>query len=192
MHYIKHVNYQLTFAVFMQTLFFALAALITPNNLGWLMACQFLAMFPFGWITLNCYTAASLNVPQKDLGVAIGLIGTFRSVGGSIGSVIFSSIFAQTAAKEVANRVGKAAVTAGVDSNSLPNIIQAVDLALVGVPGASAGLPISSSVFDACVSAARNGYAQGFRITWLSSIPFGVLALAAAVCVKDPSTYFTK
>ena len=62
-HKIKHVNYQLTFAVFMQALFFGLAALITPTNLSWLTACQFLAMLPFGWITLNCYTAASLNVP---------------------------------------------------------------------------------------------------------------------------------
>lgn len=192
-HYIRRVNYQLTFAVFMQTLFFALAALITPNNLSWLMACQFFAMLPFGWITLNCYTAASLNVPQKDLGVAIGLIGTFRSVGGSIGSVIFSSIFAQTAAKEVAKRVGNTAVAAGVHAASVPGIIQAVDLALVGVPDASASLSgVSASLFDACVAAARNGYAQGFRITWLASIPFGVLALAAAVCVKDPSKYFTK
>lgn len=47
-HKIKRVNYQLTFAVFMQTLFFGLAALITPTNISWLMACQFFAMFPFG------------------------------------------------------------------------------------------------------------------------------------------------
>lgn len=192
-HKIKRVNYQLTFAVFMQTLFFALAALITPNNLSWLMACQFMAMLPFGWITLNCYTAASLNVPQKDLGVAIGLIGTFRSVGGSIGSVILSSIFEETAAKEVAKRVGKTAMAAGVSSSSVPDIVEAVDLTLVGVPGASVGLTgVSASVFDACVAAARNGYAQGFRVTWLASIPFGVLALVAAFCVKDPSKYFTK
>jgi hypothetical protein len=46
-HYIKYVHYQLTFAVFMQTLFFGLAALITPTNINWLMAVQFLAMLPF-------------------------------------------------------------------------------------------------------------------------------------------------
>lgn len=47
-HRIKHVNYQLTFAVFIQTLFFGLAATLTPTNLSWLMACQFFAMLPFG------------------------------------------------------------------------------------------------------------------------------------------------
>ncbi|KAK3051634.1 hypothetical protein LTR09_007289 [Extremus antarcticus] len=191
-HYIKFVQYQLTFAVFMQTLFFGLAALITPTNINWLMACQFLAMSPFGWITLNCYTAASLNVPQRDLGVAIGLIGTFRSVGGSVGSVTFSSIFAQTAAKQVARRISNTAIEAGVNVKSIPDIIEAVQLTLVGVPGQGATLSgVSATVFDNCVSAARYGYAYGFRMTWLASIPFGVIALVCAAAVRDPSKYFT-
>jgi hypothetical protein len=191
-HYIKFVQYQLTFAVFMQTLFFGLAALITPTNLNWLMACQFLAMLPFGWITLNCYTAASLNVPQRDLGVAIGLIGTFRSVGGSVGSVIFSSIFEQTAAKQVANRIANTAIEAGVSAKTVPDIIEAVELTLVGVPGQGSTLSdVSTKTFNACVSAARYGYAYGFRMTWLASIPFGVIALLCAAAVRDPSKYFT-
>lgn len=191
-HYIKRVNYQLIFAVFMQTLFFGLAALITPTNINWLMAAQFLAMFPFGWITLNCYTTASLNVPQRDLGVAIGLIGTFRSVGGSIGSVIFSSVFDQTAEKEVAKRIGATALAGGVSASSVGELIESVDLSLLGIPGGAAKFPdIPSSVYDACVTAARYGYAYGFRITWLASIPFGVVAILCAVAVKDPSKYFT-
>ncbi|TKA78519.1 hypothetical protein B0A55_01991 [Friedmanniomyces simplex] len=190
--YIRHVNYQLVFAVFMQTLFFGLAATVTPNNIHWLMACQFFAMFAFGWITLNCYTTASLNVPQKDLGVAIGLIGTFRSVGGSIGTVIFSSIFTQVAAKQVAAGVSKAALAGGVPAASIGDIIEAVELTLVGVPGATAKLTnVPTSVFNSCVAAARLGYAYGFRMTWLASIPFGVIAVLCAIAVRDPSKYFT-
>lgn len=178
--------------MFVQTLFFGLAALITPTNLGWLMACQFFAMLPFGWITLNCYTAASLNVPQRDLGVAIGLIGTFRSIGGSVGSVIFSSIFAQTAAKQVSKRIAGTAIAAGANAASIPDIIEAVELTLVGVPGQAATLSgISAKTFGACVDAARYGYAYGFRMTWLASIPFGVIAVLCAVAVRDPSKYFT-
>jgi hypothetical protein len=191
-HYIKHVNYQLIFAVTMQTLFFGLAALITPHRLGWLMAVQFLAMFPFGWITLNCYTTASLNVPQRDLGVAIGLIGTFRSLGGSIGSVIFSSIFTQTADKRVADGISRVALNAGVSTGTLPGLMKAVDMTLLGVPGQAASLSdVPTNVFDACVAAARNGYAYGFRVTWLASIPFGVVAIFCAMAIRDPSKYFT-
>ncbi|KAF2645897.1 MFS general substrate transporter [Massarina eburnea CBS 473.64] len=192
-HYIKHVQYQLTFAVFMQTLFFGLAALITPTNINWLMAVQFLAMFPFGWITLNCYTTASLNVPQRDLGVAIGLIGTFRSVGGSIGSVLFSSIFDQTAKKEVIKRIARTAAAGGIqDDDIIGELVEAVQQTLVGVPGQAAKLKdVSTEVFDASVRAARYAYAYGFRVTWLASIPFGVLAILAAIAVRDPSRYFT-
>lgn len=191
-HYIKFVNYQLIFAVFMQTLFFGLAALITPTNLGWVMAVQFLDMLPFGWITLNCYTTASLNVPQRDLGVAIGLIGTFRSLGGALGSVIFSSIFNQTAAKQIAARITETASAAGVSAASIPELIVSAKLALLGVPGQAAKFPnVPAAVFNACVTAARYGYAYGFRITWLASIPFGVIALVCAICVRDPSKYFT-
>ena len=191
-HYIKHVHYQLTFAVAMQTLFFGLAALITPTNLNWLMAVQFLAMFPFGWITLNCYTTASLNVPQRDLGVAIGLIGTFRSVGGSIGSVLFSTIFEQTAEKEVAKRVAATAAERGVVGQAVGEVMEAVALTLVGVPGQAARLSGASvEVFETCVRAARYAYAYAFRVTWLASIPFGVVALLAAIAVRDPSRHFT-
>ncbi|KAK4569553.1 hypothetical protein LTR86_003316 [Recurvomyces mirabilis] len=190
--WIKHVNYQLIFAVAMQTIFFGLAALITPINLAWLMVCQFLAMFPFGWITLNCYTTASLNVPQKDLGVAIGLIGTFRSVGGSIGSVIFSSIFTQVAAKRVAAGIAKKTLEAGLPPEAIPEIFEAVELTLVGVPGAAAKLTnVPMAVFESCLEAARYGYAYGFRITWLVSIPFGIIALLCAMAVKDCSLFFT-
>ena len=172
----------------MQTLFFGLAALITPTNISWLMACQFFAMFPFGWITLNCYTAASLNVPQRDLGVAIGLIGTFRSIGGAIGSVLFSSIFKQVSAKQVATRIANTAIDAGVSAKTLPDLIPAVILTLVGVPDQLETLSgVSGSAFNKCVTAARYGYAYGFRITWLASIPFGVIAVCCAVVVRDPS-----
>lgn len=176
----------------MQTLFFGLAAFITPYNINWLMAVQFLAMFPFGWITLNCYTTASLNIPQRDLGVAIGLIGTFRSVGGSIGSVIFSSIFNQIAEKEVAKRIGATALARGVPAATVPELANSVSLTLLGVPDLAAKFPsLPYGVFDACVRAARYGYAYGFRITWLASIPFGVIATLCAFAVKDPSKYFT-
>jgi len=191
-HYIKNVNYQLIVAVLMQTLFFGLAALITPTNIILVMAVQFLAMLPFGWIILLCYTIASLNVPQRDLGVAIGLIGTFRSLGGSVCSVLFSSIFAQTAAKHVAAGVSKQLSMPEYPPRVFLAIIEAVDLTLVGVPGEAAKLAnVPATVFDACVVAARYGYAYGFRMTWLASIPFGVLAILCAMVVRDPSKYFT-
>lgn len=123
------------------------------------MGVQFLAMLPFGWITLNCYTTASLHVPQRDLGVAIGLIGTFRSLGGAVGSVIFTSIFTQVAAKSITTRVAETVAAANLPSNLTSGLVAATRLTILGVPGQEKQFPtVSSSVYAAAVSASRLGY----------------------------------
>ncbi|KAH8688911.1 hypothetical protein GQ44DRAFT_734470 [Phaeosphaeriaceae sp. PMI808] len=157
--WIKHIHYQLIFACFIQLLFSGLSVLNTPTNVGWLM------------ITLTCLTAVSVNVPQKDLGIAIGLISTSRSVGGSIRSVISTSIFTQLAKKDVVARVAETAIKNGVSVEKIPEVLEAVQLTLVGVPLTAAGLEnLSSSIIDPCVTAARYSYAYSLRITWLASI----------------------
>ena len=37
---------------------------------------------------LTIHRTASLNVPQRDLGLALGLVGTFRFLGGAIGTTV--------------------------------------------------------------------------------------------------------
>lgn len=85
---LKHVHLQLVAGIAMQTLFAGLFAVLTPNTLGAALAFQLLANLPFAWITLNCYIIAGLNVPQRDLGLSLGLVGTFRFLGGAIGTTV--------------------------------------------------------------------------------------------------------
>lgn len=79
-----HLKLQLIILLVVQTLFFAIMAAIVPDNRAAWMAFQFFAIGPFALITLICYVLASLNVPLRHLGLASGLIGTFRSAGGSV------------------------------------------------------------------------------------------------------------
>lgn len=72
------MHYQLAVGIAVQTIFTALFALITPHTVAMALVFQCLANIPFAWITLNCYVTAGLHVPQRDLGLALGLIGTFR------------------------------------------------------------------------------------------------------------------
>jgi hypothetical protein len=84
----KRIPYQLVIGIAMQTLFTAFFALFTPNIVAMGLAFQFLANLPFVWITFICYTTAGLHVPQRGLGLALGLIGTFRFLGGAIGTTV--------------------------------------------------------------------------------------------------------
>ena len=85
---LKRVHWQLVVGIAMQTLFAGLFAILTPDTLGAALAFQLLANLPFAWITLNCYVVAGLNVPQRDLGLALGLVGTFRFLGGAVGTTV--------------------------------------------------------------------------------------------------------
>ena len=84
------------------------------------------------------------------------------------------------------------ALNGGIPSKTVPDLIESAELYLVGVSSEISTLPgVSQRLFDSCVSAARYGYAYGFRMTWIASIVFGVIALVCAMAVKDPSKYFT-
>lgn len=87
----KRVHIQLFVGVLVQTVCVALYAILTPDRLAAALVLQFFANFPFAWITLACYIIAGLNVPQRDIGLALGLVGTFRFLGGSIGTTVSES-----------------------------------------------------------------------------------------------------
>lgn len=83
---VGHLKLQVIFFLVVQTVFVAAYAGVVPDNrTGW-TAFQFFGMGPFALITLLCYVIAGLNVPLRHLGLASGLIGTFRSAGGSVGN----------------------------------------------------------------------------------------------------------
>lgn len=93
-HKIGHVKWQLVVALALQATFVAAAAgAVYPNEK---MAYIFLPAFGvpmFTWITILSYAIASLHVPHSVLGVAMGLLGTFRAAGGGVGNAILDTIF---------------------------------------------------------------------------------------------------
>jgi hypothetical protein len=129
-----------------------------------------------------------LFVPQEELGVSAGLIGTFRSAGGSVGNAIFSTILNSIINKQLGPRIAAAAIASGFSPSELGTLIPAVIENAVGVPEAFANVPgVSSAVIAATSQALKDAYAYAFRKVFLSTIPFGVIGLIAAWFVKDPS-----
>jgi hypothetical protein len=54
---------------------------------------------------LNC----GLHVRPSELGIVVGVLGTFRSMGGSVGNAIFYSILRSVANEELPERIIAAA-----------------------------------------------------------------------------------
>ncbi|KAI1619966.1 putative major facilitator superfamily transporter [Exophiala viscosa] len=167
---IKHVHLQLVFGIATQTLFAGLFALITPARLGMTLAFQCFANIPFAWITLCCYVlvlapvldqfnlkkfliiyrTASLNVPQRDLGLALGLVGTFRFLGGAIGTTIFTTILNNKAGTSIPAHVIKVLTPLHVPASQVPTIVTAL-----ANSDSAALAKYSTAVVDAAVMGMR-------------------------------------
>ncbi|KAK0662892.1 putative MFS-type transporter C16A3.17c [Lasiodiplodia hormozganensis] len=189
LHRIKHVREQIVVALVIQTAFTACYAAVIPNNKAAWMALQFFGQGCFTWLTTIAYVTAGLFVPQDELGVASGLIGTFRSAGGSIGNAIFSTILRSVTNRELGRNIAQAAVSAGFDPENMAALVPAVIENAVGVPGALQAVPggVSETVAEATKTAFRETYAKAFRMVFYASIPFGVITTICAFWVEDPS-----
>ncbi|OQV00026.1 hypothetical protein CLAIMM_05581 [Cladophialophora immunda] len=182
---IKHVHWQLTFAIAVQTIFTALQSICWPGQVAKLLVFQLFANAPFAWITLACYITASLHVPQEDLGLALGLIGTFRFLGSAVGTTVFSTILSNRASGSTISRVASAVVPLGYPADKVSSLVSAI------ADGTTKPLGLSPEILSKALEGYQLGWADAFRITWLATIPFGIIACGLAIFVRDPSPYFT-
>jgi hypothetical protein len=93
-------------------------------------------------------------------------------------------------------RVTKAALASGFpnDPKLLAALVKAAEGAVLGAPTEVAfkGLPnVTPALISSTVTAFRGAYAFSFQRVFLSTIPFGVIALIAAWFINDASQYLT-
>lgn len=176
------------FALILQTVFTALFAVAIPNYKWMWSIFQLFGHLCFAWVTTLSYLSSSLFVPQEKLGVSAGLIGTFRSAGGSVGNTIFSTILTSTVNKRLAPNIIAAALAAGFPADQLENLVPAAIGAGMGAPNAFSKIPAATAaVIAATQQAFKDAYSHAFKVMFLSTIPFGIVAIVAALFLKEAS-----
>ena len=192
MHKTKHPKWHLIAALTIQTLFTALYCVALPFHKAAWMAFQFFGTGCFPWITITTIFNLGLHVPHSDLGLAVGIIGTFRAAGGSLGDAIFTTILSGAVDSRLGPQIAEAALSHGYKAADLEFLIPAVIENALGVPGAFAKVPgITPAIEAATKTALISAYAHGFKIVFYSMIPFGVIALVATLLISDASKYMT-
>jgi len=102
-----------------------------------------------------------LNCPDEDIGVAVGLNGTARTIGGSIATSIYSTILTNKVQNVLPGNVARAVLPLGFPLTSLKPLILAL---LSGSPEGIAQVPGATlSVLGAASQAVKESYTQGFR-----------------------------
>lgn len=192
-HKIGHVKWQLVLALALQAIFIAATAgSVYPNNK---FAYIFLPAFGvpmFIWVTILSYAIASLHVPHSKLGVAMGLLGTFRGAGGAVGNAVFDTIFVDRFNNYGPAAIAETALSHGLKPGDLADIIPGTIEYNVGVPDALAGIPgITVAIQEALRMSVRSAYGHAFKIVFFVTIPFSVIAIICALFVEDPTKYMT-
>ncbi|GAB7344324.1 hypothetical protein MBLNU457_2189t1 [Dothideomycetes sp. NU457] len=187
-HKIKHVKWQVITAIIIQTAFTASYAGVVPNNKIGYMILPMFGQSAFTWMTILSLVSSGLFVPPEELGTVAGLLGTFRSAGGSVGNAVFATILASSVNQHLATNIAGAAISHGFDPANLGKLIPAVIENAVGVPFVLKSVPgITAAVEEATALAFKNTYAEAFKLVYYCTIPFGIVALVAAFFVRDPS-----
>ncbi|RAO71388.1 uncharacterized protein BHQ10_007400 [Talaromyces amestolkiae] len=183
---LKHFPQQLLIANAIQALGCGLLAIATPDRIPAGLVIQGIANAPFAWTLVLSYTTAGLHVPQRDIGLALGLLGASRYLGGAIGSTLFNTILRARAAKSIPMRV--LAAVEPLDF-PLPRVGGLIAALTSGNAASLAAYP--ENVVAAGKLAVRWGYSDALAYVWYASIPFCVIACVACLFVLDPSPYLT-
>ncbi|GKT41225.1 trichothecene efflux pump TRI12 [Colletotrichum spaethianum] len=192
-HKVGYIKWQLVIGMAFQAIFIgASAATVYPNQKLAYAFVPAIGVPMFVWVTILSYAIASLHVPHSNLGVAMGLLGTFRSGGGAVGNAIFNTIFQEKFHEFAGEEISNVAISNGLNPADLGLIIPAAIEFNMGNPRALLNVPgITPGVQEALRTAVRAGAGHAFKIVFYVTIPFSVVALMCSLVVEDPTAYMT-
>ncbi|KAJ4993166.1 major facilitator superfamily transporter [Stagonosporopsis vannaccii] len=192
-HKIGHIKWLYVIGMALQAIFLGASAGIVNPNQKWAWA--FVPAFGvpmFVMVTILGYAIASLHVPHSQLGVAMGLLGTFRSAGGGVGNAIFNTVFQDKFREYAGEEIAKAALSSGLNPADLGAIIPGAITHNLGIPHTLDGIQGMTPAIEATLRAAvRLAYGRAFQQVFYITIPFSVVALICSFWVEDPEPYMT-
>ncbi|KAF2475799.1 MFS general substrate transporter [Lindgomyces ingoldianus] len=119
---------------------------------------------------------------QSDIGVAVGLISTFRLIGGAVATSIYVSIYTsryQSNITPILHRLTQDTGYTGSFQALLKATAANTQATYAKVPG------ITPETMQAAMLAVKTSYVGAFRLVYLVAIAFGVCAIASALSTRS-------
>jgi hypothetical protein len=139
--------------------------------------------------TVGSNAMVVLAVPHEYIGVAIGLITTARSVGGSVATTVYIVILQHDLSKHLGHNLGTALAKAGLPLADIPAVAGALATSNVTSPALELASP---AILAAGIQSIKLSYAHAFRLVYLVSIAFGVLGTICAFYALDVKHFMTR
>lgn len=184
--YVPKVKFQAIFTSIMVFTFISAMASISQNRWANTMAFGVLGCFGVGYIESIALPGVTLVWGPQDIGLASGILGSIRALGGAIAQSLYLSVLDAELVKNIPKYVAPAATGSGLPGDSLPALFKGVTAgSYAQVPGMTDS--ITAAVSQALVTA----YTRSFRIVFLATIPFSVILVVAACFVPNMEQFLT-
>lgn len=132
---------------------------------------------------LISFTMLSLGLDdQRDIGIAVGLAGTFRLLGGAVATAIYSAILSSTFTSHIPSTMRSAISKSDVpySDSLLQSLIAAAATNTLAAYEAVRG--VTPDLVELAGMATKLAYVEAFKLVYLIAIAFGALATIAAFC----------
>lgn len=156
---------------------------IQPGNDFSAMAFAALAGLGFGSPLILAIAGVQLSTPHHLIATATAATTCSRAIAAAVFTAIFSATSRARLEKYIPEYISKAAVLAGLPKSSIEAFVKALssgdNAALKGISG------VTPEIIDYGVSALKQAYADGLRVVFIITVPFGVLACIASLFLGD-------
>lgn len=184
MVYLPKVKIQSIIFASMTAVFVAALACIRPDRHAASIAFGIIGTFSVGFIDNVGFAGVSLLVEPSDIGLACGVLGSLRTVAGSIAQSLYLSIFSTEITKNLPAYVAPAAVQAGLPQTSLPDLFAGL------VSGNfSAVQGVTPNILTIVAEQAKLAYSRSFRMVFFTTIPFGVILIVMSFWIPNMEQY---
>ncbi|CAK7202258.1 hypothetical protein SEUCBS139899_004980 [Sporothrix eucalyptigena] len=159
-------------------------ATITSGTHTMCLALGILGLVSIGYVDNITFPGVTLVQESQDIGLATGVMGSIRALGGAVAQAMYVSVLDNKLAVNIPKYVGSAATNAGLPESSLPALYAGITAGnLTTVPD------ITTSVEAVVATSLQTAYAESFKIVFYCTIPFSVILIAAAFMVPNMEPY---
>ena len=123
----------------------------------------------------------------QDIGLATGVLGSLRGVGGAVAQALYISILKNKLSTYMPEYVVPAATNAGLPASSLPALFAGITAGnFTAVPG------ITADIIAATGAAVKHAYLNSFHAVFYATIPFGCLLIFFACLTPNFEKYLSQ
>lgn len=172
----------------MQAAFGGALAVITPDQPVTAVVLGSLAGLGVGGVLVPAATVAITVTPDTTIATCVALSLSIRAIGGGIGYAVYFNVFKNKLTHNLPKYIAEYAIKAGLPISAAETFV----LTFLGAPDKIASVPgVTPAVIQGGVIGTRWAYAESLKWVWITSIPFGVIAIIACVLIGNVTKYMT-